>query len=142
MKKLSLILLLFIGVSTAVSAQATRELNFGLFGVGLDIPVSPAIAITPYAGTNFDFDYLNLGVKANYYFDDLIGLPAEWDFYAGANAGFAMWIGNGDASTSGIDIGLQVGGRWFWSEKWGLYLELGGGHYTGGTAGLGLTMRL
>jgi hypothetical protein len=142
MKKLSLILLLFIGVTTAVSAQATRELNFGIIGVGFDIPVAPAIAITPYAGTDFNLEFLNLGVKANYYFDEIFGLPEAFDVYGGANAGFAMWIGNGSESTSGIDIGLQIGGRWFWNEKWGLYLELGGGHHTGGTAGLGLTMRL
>jgi len=142
MKKITLILMLFIGVSTAASAQATSELNFGIIGVSYDIPVASAIAVSPFVGTNLNLDYLNMGVKANYYFDDLIGIPAAFDFYAGASAGFAMWIGGGTSQTSGIDIGLQVGGRWFWSDKWGLYLEFGGGHYSGGTAGIGLTMRM
>jgi len=142
MKKITLILLLFIGVSSAASAQATSELNFGFVGISYDIPVASAIAITPYAGTNLNLDWLNLGVKANYYFDELIGIPEAFDFYAGVGAGFSTWIGGGVSETSGIDIGLQVGGRWFWSEKWGLYLEFGGGHHSGGTAGLGITMRM
>jgi len=141
MKK-SIIILFFVFAASGAFAQATKQLNFGIIGVGFDIPVASAIAITPYAGTDLGLNYLNLGVKASYYFDELIGLPEAWDLYAGAGVGFAMWIGNGNSSTSGLDIGLQVGGRWFWNEKWGIYLEFGGGHHTGGTAGLGLTMKL
>ena len=43
---------------------------------------------------------------------------------------------------SDIDIGLHVGGRWFWNDKWGVYLELGGGSTQGATGGLGLTIKL
>ncbi|MCK5846811.1 MAG: hypothetical protein KAG84_05195 [Bacteroidales bacterium] len=144
MKK-TLLLIVFIASTTLMFGQATKQLNFGIVGVSFDIPVATDIAISPFAGTNLNLDYLNLGVKANYYFDNLIGLPAAWDLYAGANAGFAMWIGGdnmGNGNTSGVDIGLQIGGRWFWSDKWGIYLEFGGGHHSGGTAGLGLTMKL
>ncbi len=130
-----------IGVGTSYG-QATKELNFGIVGVSYDIPVATDIAISPFVGTNLNIDHLNLGVKANYYFDNIFSLPEAFDFYAGASAGFSMLIGNSENSTSGIDIGLQVGGRWFWNEKFGLYLEFGGGHFSGGTAGLGITMKL
>ncbi len=140
MKK-TLLLIAFIASTTFMFGQAQRQLNFGIIGASFDIPVASAIAIAPFAGTDLNLDYLNLGVKANFYFDELIGLPAAWDLYAGANAGFAMWIGK-DNGTSGVDIGLQVGGRWFWNEKWGIYLEFGGGHHSKGTAGLGLTMKM
>jgi len=129
-------------VFTSVSsAQATSQLNFGIIGISYDIPVSENIAIAPAAGTNLDLSYLSAGVKANFYFDNLIGLPAAWDVYAGANAGYAFGLDN-NKNADDFDIGLQVGGRWFWSDKWGVYLEFGGGHTSGGTAGLGLTMRL
>ena len=39
-------------------------------------------------------------------------------------------------------VDVFVGGRWFWNDKWGIYLELGGGSTQGATGGLGLTMKL
>ena len=120
-------------------SQATSQLNFGLIGISYDIPVSENIAIAPFAGTNFNLDWLILGVKANYYFDNLIGLPDAWDVYGGANAGFGIDLE--PEKENDLDVGLQVGGRWFWNEKWGLYLEFGGGKL-GPTGGLGLTLRL
>lgn len=124
----------------SANAQATSQLNFGLVGVSYDIPVATDIAVSPYAGTNLNLDWLTIGVKGNYYFDNIIGMTDPWDFYAGANAGYGLWMGNGNDSND-FALGLQVGGRWFWNEKWGLYLELGGGNL-GGTGGLGLTMKL
>jgi hypothetical protein len=140
MKKITLLLVatLFLGASNSFG-QATRQLSFGVVGVAYDIPVAAAISIAPFASTNWDFNHLVLGVKGDYYFDTLLGLPAPWDVYAGANAGFA--IGLGDGNSSDLDIGLQVGGRWFWNEKWGLFLQ-GGGGMQGATGGLGITMKL
>ena len=141
MKKITL-LILVAGLFSfnSVFSQATKQLNFGLIGISYDIPVATDIAISPFAGSNLDLSYLTLGVKGSYYFDNLIGLSDPWDFYAGANAGFALATNNKNDSND-FDIGLQVGGRWFWNEKWGLYLEFGGGKL-GGSAGLGITMRL
>lgn len=122
----------------SVFAQAARQLNFGFVGVSYEIPIASAITIAPAAFTNFDLAYLTLGVKANFYFDDLFGLPNEWDVYGGANGGFALGLDN---NGNDFDLGLQVGGRWFWSDKWGVYLE-GGGGKLGGNGGVGLTMKM
>ncbi len=142
MKKITLLLILVIGLFTIDFAysQATQKLNFGLVGASYDIPVAKDVSIAPFAGTNLNFDWLTIGVKGDYYFDNLIGLYEPWDFYAGANAGYGLWIGYGNDSNN-FDLGLQVGGRWFWNEKWGLYLEFGGGTL-GGSAGLGLSVFL
>lgn len=141
MKKITLLFLLFAGITTASYGQAQSQLNIGLIGVSYEIPVSKAITVAPTAFTNFDFNYLTLGVKGNYYFDELFGLPSEWDVYAGANLGFGIYMGDGTKS-SDLDLGLQVGGRWFWNEKWGVYAEIGGGKLGGGAYGLGVTMKL
>ena len=45
-------------------------------------------------------------------------------------------------NSSELDLGLQVGGRWFWSEKWGVYAEIGGGKLGGSNYGVGLTLVL
>jgi len=139
MKK-PLIFLIILGTfSTITFAQATKQLNFGIIGASYEIPVASAITIAPAAGSNLNLDYLTVGVKANYYFDSLIDLPSEWDVYGGINAGYAIGMDNND---SDIDFGLHVGGRWFWSPKWGVYIEAGDGKVSGGSAGIGLTMKL
>ncbi len=139
MKKLLLVAFVLIA-TVSVNAQAQKYLNFGLVGVSYEIPVASAITIAPAAFTNFDFDYLTLGVKANYYFDDLFGLTPDWDVYGGANVGFGLAMN--DDNGSDLNFGLQVGGRWFWNEKWGVYVELGGGALGGAAYGLGVTMKM
>ncbi|RLD42414.1 MAG: hypothetical protein DRI86_11690 [Bacteroidetes bacterium] len=141
MKK-TVLLIAFIASTTLMFGQAQRQLNIGLIGVSYEIPLGAAVTIAPTAFTDFELNWLTLGVKANYYFDELFGLPAAWDVYAGANAGFGLWIGGNDTKDNGLDVGIHVGGRWFWSEKWGIYLELGGGKLGGAGGGLGLTMKM
>ena len=140
MKKITL-LLLVAGLFSlnSVFSQATSQLNFGIIGVSYEIPVATDISIAPFAGSNLNLSYLTLGVKGNYYFDNLMELPEAWDVYGGANLGYALGISDG--KDNDLALGLQVGGRWFWNEKWGLYLEFGGGNL-GGAGGLGLTMKL
>lgn len=128
--------------TTSMYSQARTELNFGIIGANYEIPVSDDITIAPFAGTNFDLDWLTLGVKANYYFDNLFDLTDDaWDVYGGAGAGYAFYNGNRNKDND-LDIGLHVGGRWFWNDKWGIYLEFGGGNTQGATGGLGLTVKL
>ncbi|MGZ2368383.1 hypothetical protein ACXR6G_01175 [Ancylomarina sp. YFZ004] len=143
MKKTTLFCTLILTCFAAtVFGQARSELNFGLIGANYEIPVHEYITIAPGASTNFDLDWLTLNVKANYYLDNLLDLKDEaWDVYGGAGAGYAIYNGSGDKD-SAFDIALHVGGRWFWNDKWGVYLELGGGSTQGATGGLGLTLKL
>lgn len=145
MKKV-LLSLTIVGLSffttKTVSAQAQSQLNIGIIGISYEIPVASAITIAPAAFTDLDLDRLTLGVKGNFYFDDLIGLSEPWDVYAGANLGFGLWIGDDKNNHSNdLDLGLQVGGRWFWSDKWGVYAEIGGGKLGGAAYGIGVTMK-
>lgn len=143
MKKLFTIIVLtgvlFFALQNEAEAQAAKQLNIGIVGVSYELPVSSAITIAPAAFTNLDFSYLTLGAKANYYFDDLFELNSSWDVYGGANAGFGLGLGNDNDSD--FSIGAQVGGRWFWSDTWGVYVEVGGGSL-GGNGGVGVTMKM
>lgn len=132
---------------TTVFGQARKELNFGLLGINYEIPVHRDITIAPGVGTNFDLDWLNLGVKGNYYFDNLFGLSDEaWDVYGGVNVGYALDMrddkDNNGNDESDLNLGLHVGGRWFWNDKWGVYLEFAGGNVSGFSPGIGLTVKL
>jgi hypothetical protein len=148
MKKLFL-LLAFVALSTFSFGQANSGLNFGigLSNNGLpvygsyDIPVMENISVAPVIQFNLsNFDWFVLGVRADYYFDNALGLGEQWDFYGGLNLGYFNYSGNDVNINSGLDLGLELGGRWFWNEMWGLNLEFSGG--VGYGAKFGLTMKM
>ena len=150
MKKITLLfgVLLIAGVMMAQDGQAPlskgdKQLNFGLGFSGNGLPV--------YVGMDFAFhndwtagpviklvfdDEMRFGAigRVDYHWNRLIGIPSNWDFYLGANVGFLS--GNGDNLTAG----LQLGGRWYWSEKWGVNLEFGGGTGYGTSAGISMKL--
>ncbi len=145
MKKLSLLFVFALFLSFANGfGQARQELNFGLIGINYEIPVHKDITIAPGVGTNFDLDWINIGVKANYYFDNVFGISDDaWDLYGGLNAGYSIYNGDNDFdNSSDLNLGLQVGGRWFWNDKWGVYVEIAGGNVSGMSPGIGITMKL
>ena len=142
MKKI--ILLFVLGLSTTfMYGQANKGLNFGVGfsnnGIPVyltyDIPVHADIAIAPMVMFDLDgFDGLTVGAKGDYYFDRLLTLPDAFDVYAGLNLGFRLDFNNN--KNHGLHGGIEIGARWFWSEKWGLNLEIGGGIGYGGRFGL------
>jgi hypothetical protein len=129
---------------TNVFGQARHELNFGLLGANYEIPVHKDITIAPGIGTNLDLDWLNIGVKGNYYFDNVFGISDDaWDVYGGLNAGYSVYMGDNDKDNeSDINLGLHVGGRWFWNDKWGVYLEFAGGNVSGLSPMIGVTVKM
>jgi len=147
MKKV-LLLIAFIATTTFTFAQANKGLNFGLglsnggfpVYVNYDIPVGANVSIAPAVQANLNgFDWITPSVKVDYYFDELMGLPATFDLYGGANLGFTIYL-NSDNGTSGLYAGLEVGGRWWFQENMGLSLEFAGG--TGFGTKLGLSMKM
>jgi hypothetical protein len=68
-----------------------------------------------------------------------LNIPQNWDFYAGLNIGFRIGLDN--ATSSGLDLGAQVGGRYYWNDKWGVNVEFGGGSTMAG-GGVGLSLRM
>ncbi len=144
MKKATLFCTLILAfVTINAFSQARKELNFGIIGANYEIPVSKDITIEPAAFTNLDLDWLTVGVRANYYFDNLFKISNDaWDVYGGAGAGYAIYNGDDKDKDGDFDLGLQVGGRWFWNDKWGIYFEVGGGSTSGSTGSIGLTMKL
>lgn len=151
MKKITLFLAMFL-IAGSILAQdgeaplqkGQKQVNFGLgfdsngFPVygGIDFAVHNDVTVGPMVKIKFEDDFTTFSAlgRADYHFNRIMGIPRNWDFYAGGNLGFNV----GDEFK--MDFGLQVGGRWFWSEKWGLNLEFGGGSGFGTL--IGLTVRL
>jgi hypothetical protein len=90
--------------------------------VSLDIALHKDVTLTPEVHVRFPFPDHNFrgGVlcKADYHWNYLIGIPSNWDFYAGARVG--LEFGGGVFPR----FGGQVGGRWYWTDDWGMNLEL------------------
>ena len=143
MKKITVLFAFALMLSVSnVFGQAREELNFGLIGVNYEIPVHTDITIAPGIATNFDLNWITLGVKANYYFDNLFEISDDaWDVYGGANLGYGIYNGDDADLDSDLSLGLQVGGRWFWNETWGIYAEIAGGNVAFMPA-IGVTMKL
>ncbi len=79
----------------------------------------------------------------NYHFNRLLNITPKWDVYAGLNLGFYIWNSPNDYEgnhSSGLGLGLQVGGRYYFTDKFGINLEFGGGNEFSG-AKFGISIR-
>jgi hypothetical protein len=150
MKRIKLIIALFF-IAGAMMAQSgaaplqkgDRQLNFGLgfsnnglpvyatmdFAFHNDWTAGPAVKLV----IDDDFGFGVLG-RVDYHWNRLIGIPSNWDFYLGANLGMLSQDG------FNFSAGLQLGGRYYWSDKWGVNLEFGGGTGFGGAVGVSMKM--
>ena len=118
------------------------------FGVAQNITVGGELSIRSYR-ENWKSNYYRhhiIGVSANgnYHFNTVLNIPRQYDFYAGLNLGFYSWNSPdgypGDHS-SGVGLGAQIGGRYYFNNKVGLNLEFGGGDvFSDGK--IGLTFKL
>ena len=147
MKKISLTIAMVV-IATAIFAQSAplskgdKQLNFGLgfsdhglpVYVGVDFAVHDDWTVGPVLRVNFHEDDISFGAigRVDYHWNRLLEIPSNWDFYLGAHVGADF------GNDVDLAIGLQVGGRWYWSDKWGLNLEFGGGTGYGGSFGLSM----
>jgi hypothetical protein len=93
---------------------------------------------------NYNQSIIGISGNLNYHFNRILELPAQWDFYAGANLGFFIWNSpdayDGD-NNSGLGLGGQIGTRYYLSNRLGLNLEFGGSNaFSGGKFGITIKM--
>ena len=67
-------------ISSTTFGQAKNQLSFGIVGAAWEIPVADDVTVGPAAYTDLNLDYLVIGAKGNYYFDNSTGLSkAFWN---------------------------------------------------------------
>jgi hypothetical protein len=163
MKKPGIIFLLLFIIMSGLNAQSLLkkgqyQLNGGLgfsdwgipFYAGVDFWVHKDLTVglegsfrtynEDITGAIYNSTIFGLAGNGNYHFNTLIGIPWNWDLYAGINFGYYYWSlppnypGN---SSSGFGFGGQIGGRYFFSEIIGLNLEVSvGSSFSGGKIGI------
>ncbi len=166
MRKQFLLMMLLVATSTAFAqgpiSKGETQLNVGVglssWGVpvylGFDHGVHPDITLggelsfrsynDNWQGDKYDHNVIGILGNANYHFNTVLNIPSDWDFYAGLNLGFYNWSSPNDydgSHNSGLGLGAQIGGRYYFSNNVGINLEFGGGNaFSGGK--FGLTIRL
>jgi len=108
--------------------KGSKQLNFE-FGIntsgfptymGMDFAVHNNITLGPLVKVRIkdhnDVSVYILG-KVDYHWNKLMGIPGNWDFYTGSNIGGRFKEG------LYLDLGLQIGGRWYFNKSMGLNLE-------------------
>ena len=165
MRKLLILASLILAIGSASAQQASLDrggvqLNggFGFTGwgipvyLGLDFGVAPQVTVGGELFYRTDkiggVRYNNFGVLANgnYHFDKLFRLPSQVDVYAGMGLGFFIsssssgYTGDG---YSGFNARIHTGGRYFFSNSFGVNLELGAevGQLNNGIAKVGITYK-
>ncbi len=103
-------------------------------GVHKDVTIGGQISFANVNEDNFSINWFSLSANANYHFNSLLEIPNNWDVYAGLSL---VYNNYSNKYKNGLDLGLQIGGRYFFNDKFGVNLEFGGGDYaTGGKVGI------
>jgi outer membrane immunogenic protein len=121
---------------------------FGLdYGIAKDFTLGGQISFQSddYTDNNYNYNQssIAIGANGNYHFNTVMNIPSKFDFYAGANLTCFIWNydTNNHPDNTSVGLGLQVGGRYFFTDKFGINLEFGGGTATSG-AKVGVTFKI
>ena len=138
----------YAGSGFAVGFAANAE-----FSITDDIAIGPYIGFThwtydyAYAGNNdISYNFIDFGARGSYHFGRLLKVKNDnFDPYAGAFLGFVTSSNNyddngyADPYDGAVRGGLYAGARYFFSDKFGVFGELGVGYYP---VFLGVTFKL
>lgn len=135
------------------------DLTVGISGWGIPIAVQGEhfftddisggviLSYSRYTGgfsSDYAWNFIYGGPRVNYHFNRLIkNFPDNMDFYGGASMGYWHgWFSGGNAlgfNYGGtVYISLNAGGRYYFSDKFGVMAELGGGNISSIRAGVSL----
>ena len=127
------------------------------FNVARNFTLAPFITVYSYQNSRYwgnpNYPYKNyyyrqtvipVGVRASYYFDEILHAGSSWDFYLAGSAGFAIrktvwdsdYYGETEVahSSSGIYLDAHIGTEYHFNDRLGIFLDLSTGISTIGLA--------
>lgn len=166
MKKIMLVMAVLGALGTMNGANALNkgqtQMNAGVgfsswgvpiylgfdYGVHQDVTLGGEVSFQQYDEdyhhNNYDHSIIGISGNANYHFNNILEIPSNWDFYAGLGLGFYIWNSPSDyhgSNSSGLGISGQIGGRYYFNQKFGVNLEFGGGNaFSGGKFGISVRL--
>jgi outer membrane immunogenic protein len=119
------------------------------YGVHKDVTIGGELSYRSYREEYYSYKFrhsiFGISANGNYHFNTLLDIPDNFDLYAGLNLGYYIWsTSNSDGNNkyegsgaSGVGLGLQIGGRYYFNDAFGINLEIGGGSaFTAGKFGV------
>ncbi|MDP2172204.1 MAG: hypothetical protein Q8M98_05635 [Candidatus Cloacimonadaceae bacterium] len=166
MNKIFLLIVMLIAVAAVFAqnpvAKGQTQFNAGFgfsswgvpiylgldYGVHKDVTMGGEFSFKSFREKLHDEHYkhsvIGISGNANYHFNHVLKIPKNWDFYGGLNVGFYVWNSPDDyegTHTSGLGLGAQIGGRYYFTESMGVNLELGGGNaFSSGKIGISIKL--
>lgn len=142
-----------LNIGVGVNSAYQRGIPLGAsFEVGITDAISVG-ANVDYLSSNYkfgssklNFTTIYLAARASYHFNNLLKIQNEKiDVYAGASVGYRIfsWSDNannglGNAYGSGVYLGVHVGGKYYFTEKIGAFVEVGDVGSTNARVGVAL----
>lgn len=118
-------------------------LNAGIdFGVYRNITAGVSAGYKSYGSVlNYNYNSFDVGVRGSYHFNELLKLSTDKaDLYAGLGISYFSFSYGGYLDNYGaVYVPIHIGGRYFFSEKFGAFAELGSSL---ATLKAGLTIKL
>lgn len=143
--------------------KGDMQINAGIGLIGFGIPIYAGLdyfvtndislgvegSFNTFNETNYLFEYqpkiYGVAVVGNFHFNKVLKIPAKYDFYAGFGINYFKWTYENAAfledTGTGVGFGAQLGGRYFFSKKFAVNIELGGSSTTSATR-FGITYKL
>ena len=113
------------------------------YGVARNFTLGGELSYQSYNTVGYKNNILGVQANGNYHFNELLNIPSEWDLYGGASLSYYSWSSKFNGSkvdydgADDIGVGLQVGGRYFFNDKFGVNLQFGGSSaLSGGKVGI------
>lgn len=162
MKKILLSLALLAAISPSKAqgtlAKGKTQINAGVglsgwgipiyvgfdHGLGKSFTVGAELSYRNYDYVGYGFAVIGVLGNVNYHLNEVLNMPKNMDLYGGLNLGYYLYntpAGYPGSSLSTLGISGQIGYRYFFNNKIGGNIELGGGSAVSG-AKLGVTIKL
>ncbi len=102
------------------------------FGASVEYGITDAIGVGGLIGygSGSGLSVFHIGAKGSYHFNELLNLETDLlDLYAGLSLYYRNFSVSGINFNigSGVLVGFHIGGRYYFSESFGVFAELGNG---------------
>ncbi|UQD55944.1 outer membrane beta-barrel protein [Flavobacterium sp. K5-23] len=125
---------------------------FGLdYGIASNFTLGGELSYQSYnqkfGSSNLKSSIIGIQANGNYHFNEVLKIPSQWDFYAGANLSYYNWNSKFDGikydynDEDNFGIGLQLGSRYFFNDNFGVNIQFGGGNVVN-SAKVGVTFKM
>jgi len=140
----ALVLSLFQTASAQELHGSTLNLGLGIggrqvsvFHINYEFDVAPAVTLAPFVSFYDYSNFIPIGLKGSFYFDDMLSLDSNWDLYAAASLGLGLVSDEWDnqyhrdryrfRGPNALFFDFHLGAEYRFTPRVGMFLDLSSG---------------